>query len=274
MTAEKITLTGVKETLLITLYGKGEESRLTGSLLRDRFAAEVIGRIDYDFSKLQVGRDDMVGLATRAYRFDQCARAFIAAHPDAIVLHLGCGLDSRIFRLDPPATVRWFDVDYPEVIALRHRLYPAQAAGTMIGSSVTDPSWLDTIPADAPALIIAEGLLMYLSEAEVGDLLGALTTRLPGGELVFDGFNRLGIRLAQSNRMIKATGATLNWNIDEPRELEVLVPKLRFVAELMIYDPAEAAQFRRFSLPARLAIRVMHAVPGFRRIGRLLRYRF
>lgn len=274
MSREKIDLRGVKETLLITLYGKAGESRMPDSLLKDRFAAEVVDRIDYDFSRLKMRPDDLVGLAIRAYRIDQWTRAFIDAHEQAVVLHLGCGLDSRIFRIAPPATVRWFDVDYPEVIALRRRLYPAQPEATMIASSVTDPAWREQLPSAGPALIIAEGLLMYLSEAAVKDLLGALTHRMGGGELVFDGFNRLGARLAAASRMVRATGATFGWTLESPRELERLVPGLRLVEDRMIYDPADTEQFARFSLPARLAIHAMCLIPAFRRLGRLMRYRF
>jgi len=65
------------------------------------------------------------------------------------MLHLGCGLDSRVYRIDPPASVRWFDVDYPEVIALRRHLYPERAGYRVIGSSLADLSWLAEVPGDA-----------------------------------------------------------------------------------------------------------------------------
>ncbi|WP_208719834.1 class I SAM-dependent methyltransferase [Amycolatopsis circi] len=76
-------------------------------------------------------------------------------------------MDSRAFRLDPPSGVRWFDVDLPDVIALRRKLYSADDGYRTIAASVTDSGWLDEIPADRPTLILAEGLLRYLREAEV-----------------------------------------------------------------------------------------------------------
>jgi O-methyltransferase involved in polyketide biosynthesis len=99
-------LTGEKETLLITLFAKAAESRLSDSLLSDTFAAEAVRRLDYDFARLKVTRDMMVGLAMRARMLDDWVRAFIAANPGASVLHLGCGLDIRVFRVDPPRGVR------------------------------------------------------------------------------------------------------------------------------------------------------------------------
>src|SRR6266700_737498 len=67
-------------------------------------------------------------IATRAATFDLLASRYLADHPDATVLHLGCGMDSRVYRLDPPATVDWFDVDYPDVIDLRRQLFPERSA--------------------------------------------------------------------------------------------------------------------------------------------------
>lgn len=271
MTSEKVTLTKEKETLLITVYAKSEESRLPDTLLHDRFAAEAVSRIDYDFSKLKVGRDDMIGVAMRAHIFDGWTREFLSRHPDATVLHLGCGLDSRIFRIDPPPSVRWFDVDYPEVIALRRRLYPERDGYTLIGSSVTEPNWLNEVPADRPTLIIAEGLLVYLRQDAVLPLLERLTSYFPSGEIAFDVFSRLGVRLGNHHRSIRVTGASLLWSVDDLRELERQIPKLKRVTELMAYDPRQVA---RMSWMSRLAIRVFAAVPSLGRLCRLVRYQF
>ncbi|MDC0743017.1 class I SAM-dependent methyltransferase [Polyangium mundeleinium] len=268
---EKVTLSEEKETLLITVYGKAEESRLPDSLLRDRFAADAIRRVDYDFSKLKVRRDDMISLAIRAHLLDGWTRDFLARHPDATVLHLGCGLDSRVFRVDPPASVRWFDVDYPEVIALRRRLYPERAGYTLLGSSLTAPQWLDEVPADRPAMIVAEGVLPYLREDEVPRLFGRLTAHFPAGECAFDCYSRLGVRLLRRHHSIKATGASVHWGLDDPHELEVQVPKLVFLTEMSSHDPAQLA---RMSRVARLSYRVFMAIPALKKAGRMVRYGF
>jgi O-methyltransferase involved in polyketide biosynthesis len=271
MESGKVSLTQEKETLLITLFAKAGESHLPDSLLSDTLAAETVQRIEYDFARLKVSRDLMVGMAIRARTLDDWVRTFIAAKPDATVLHLGCGLDTRVFRVNPSQSVHWFDVDYPEVIALRRRLYPERAGYTLIGSSVVEPAWLEQVPADKPAMVVAEGLTMYLREEEVQHLFTAITTRLPSGEAAFDAFSRLGVWVVQRQRSVRATGATLHWGIDDPRELEELVPRLRFFAEVPAYDPAHA---HRFSLPGRISVRLLMGLPPIRRLGRFLRYRF
>lgn len=276
MQTETVALTREKETLLITLWAKAGESLLPDSLLKDRFAAEVAARIDYDFARLKVDRDLMVGLAMRAHTLDDWTRDFLADHADAIVLHLGCGLDSRVFRIDPPAGIDWYDVDYPEVIALRQKLYPARADYRLIGSSVTEPGWLDAVPRDRPVMIVAEGLLPYLPEEEVPLLLERLARHCPSGEIVFDAYSPLGLKLIALQPSIRATGAVLHWALDDPAELERQVPGLELVTELTAYDPGgyDPQQIARMSWPARFAMQFFSLVPLLARIGLLLRYRF
>lgn len=276
MQTETVALTREKETLLITLWARAGESLLPDSLLKDRFAAEAVARLDYDFARLRVDRDLMVGLAMRAHTLDGWTRDFLADNRDAMVLHLGCGLDSRVFRIDPPAGIDWYDVDYPEVIALRQKLYPSRADYHLIGSSVTELGWLDGLPQDRPAMIVAEGLLPYLPEEEVPLLLERLVRHVPAGEIVFDAYSPLGLSLVALQPSIRATGAELRWALDDPARLERQVPGLELVRELTAYDPDgyDPAQIARMSWPARLAMQIFSLMPPLARIGLLLRYRF
>lgn len=266
-----VNLTREQETLLITLYAKAGESALPGSLLNDTYAAEAVRRIDYDFSRLKVARKLMIGLAIRAHTLDTWTREFMAAHPGCTVLHLGCGLDTRVFRVDPPADVAWFDVDFPAVIDLRRQLYPDRPGYRLVGASVLEDGWLNEVPRDRPAMVVAEGLIMYLEVAEIQQLFQALTSHLPGGEAAFDAFSRLGVKLIGQQRSLRATGATLKGGIDDPHALEALVPGLRFVAEVPAYDPSQVHRFGRLT---QWAFQLFLAVPALRRLGRFLRYQF
>jgi O-methyltransferase involved in polyketide biosynthesis len=68
-------------------------------------------------------------------------------------------MDSRVFWVDPPASVSRFDVDYPDVIDLRRQLLPARHGHDyhLIGAPLEDLRWLDEVPRDRPGLLIAEG---------------------------------------------------------------------------------------------------------------------
>lgn len=276
MAGEKVTLRGAQETLLVTLCAKAQESRLPDSLLQDGFAAKALAGIDYDFAGLGIDRDMMIGIALRAHVIDGWTRDFLARHPDATVLHLGCGLDSRVFRIAPPARIRWFDVDYPAVIALRRRLYPERAGCALLASSITEPGWLGAVPRDRPAFVIAEGVLPYLPSEEVLLLLERVSDHFPGGEIVFDAYSRLGLALIAWHPSIRATGAALLWSLDDPEDLLEQMPRLELVEELIGYGPDgyDPAQVARMSLFTRLAIPVMGMIPALARIARLLRFRF
>ncbi len=271
MAGEKVHLRKEKETLLITLYGKALDSREEDSVLHDRLADELVRKIDYDFEKVKLRRDQWLGLAMRARILDRWTTEFIKENPGATVLNLGCGLDSRVFRVDPPPSIAWFDVDYPEVVELRRRLLPQRQGYRMIGASVTEPHWLNDVPGDRPVMILAEGLFPYLKEYDGIEMLRRLMNHFPRGELAFDGYNRFGVRLIQSAPPIKATGATLHWAIGDPKELEKLVPRLRFAGEFTSYNPEQIA---RFSLLTRLVLVLWKLIPVLRRAGQLLRYRF
>jgi methyltransferase (TIGR00027 family) len=188
MTTEKVDFTGVQSTMLVTLLLRALDSKEKEPILGDHFAAEAVDRIDYDWTRLDkpsITRNRF-GLALRAKQFDDWAADFVRRNPDATVLQLACGLDSRAFRLDLPAGVRWFDVDLPDVMELRRKLYDETDDYRMIAASVTDEAWLGEIPADQPVLIIPEGLVMYLHETEVRQLLRRLTDHFRTGELIFD----------------------------------------------------------------------------------------
>lgn len=271
MAGEKVDLTGEKETLLITLYGKALESRRPHSRLKDRFAEAAVRVIDYDFSRLRVDDSLATGLAIRALALDDWTRAFLARHADAVILHLGCGLDTRVFRIDPPVRVEWFDVDYPEVAELRRKLYPTRESHHIVAASVTEPDWLDKVPRDRPTMIVAEGLTPYLREEQGIQLFKDLVGHLAGGEVVFDAYSRFGLRILRLNPSFHATGAEVHWSIEDPRRLEVQVPGLRLMEDVSAYRPEHAAGMRL--LPG-LFIRLWHHVPALRKIGRLLRYRF
>ena len=272
MPSEKVHLTKEEETALGTLYFRAHDSRSKQPILRDQAAEEAVSRIDYDFRKVKLPKSSALGLLLRAKQLDRWTAAFLAEHPEATVLHLGCGLDSRVERLDPPKSVRWYDLDYPEVIALRQRIFSHQRDGYhLIGSSVTDPSFLDQIPSDRPAMIVAEGLFLYLSDQEVKQLLQRLTNHFKSGQVAFDAYSRLSLRLASLSPAIAKLGVAFRWSIDDPRELEQGVPRLQLVTELTATETPDIA---RLSWRVRALSRMTNHLPVLRRLYRFLLYRF
>lgn len=253
-----MTLREEQETLLIPLWGKAVEGRRGDPILVDPKAAEVLSRIDYDFSRLAVPRKTSVMMALRAKKLDDLLGAFLAEHPGGLVLHLGCGLDSRCERVPHPAA-RWVDLDLPDVIALRRELFEASGRDRMIAASVTEEGWPPTVEPGGPAMAIAEGLLMYLREEEVRGLLLRLHERWPGLRVAFDAFSSLTVRSVSRHRSLRRTGATVRWGLDDPGTVEAWVPGARLREEWAFADSAELGKLgpldrALYRLSGRLAV--------------------
>ena len=102
MTNSKIKpeLNGVAETMLLTFYARAQYSRSPRHAFYDAKAVELVERLDYDFSK--ASRDVAMGSGTiaRTIVFDELVQAFLQKHPDATVVNIACGLDTRVYRMD------------------------------------------------------------------------------------------------------------------------------------------------------------------------------
>ncbi len=261
MTTEKVDFSSVRWgsvewTNLVTLYLRAYESRSAQPILGDTAAADAVDRIDYDFKRIHrtsFPASNQYLVALRAKQLDDWCADFLARHPDAVVLHLGCGLDGRAFRLAVPPSASWYDVDQPSVIGLRRRLYDDTAHYRMIGSSVTELQWLDQIPTGRPTLVVAEGLLMYLPEDEVRRLLQRLIDRFAGGEMHFDTLSALAPLLSKV-----FTRGIIKWGIRDARTIATWNPRLRFLEQ----SPALSGYERIPSPAVRLIYKLMWMTAG------------
>ena len=229
MSGEKIQLTSEQQTLLITLYSKARGC--PKNFFYDAKAQEILSQVDYDFEGLHVPTGTNLTVCLRARQMDDYVSEFLKESPDGRVIHLGCGLDSRCCRVEHPQA-DWYDLDLPEVIELRKKFYETTAGYTMLSSSVTEHSWMDKIPQDdRPVILVAEGLSMYLAEADVKALILAIQRRFPGCRLIFDAYSTLTVRNVSRHPSIRATGAKIVWGIDDPRDLETWGENINLVDE-------------------------------------------
>jgi O-methyltransferase involved in polyketide biosynthesis len=265
----QIHLTDVQKTLLITLYAKAMDYRSASPILGDAKADEMVGRIDYDFTKLNSwGNDNLI--VVRAKQYDAWIQEFIRDTPACVVLNLGCGLDTRVTRIDPPPAVSWFDVDFPDVIQLRRNFYADGPGYRMLASSLTDPAWLAEVPAGQPVMIVAEGVLEYLTTEEVKKLLNRLTDRFPHGILAFDVMNTFAIQSAKSAAN-EPTAGLHTWEVNDLREVDALDPKLKRDRSIPVF---RSSYIGKLPVGYRLLYGAMALVPKFRDMIRLLHYQF
>ena len=220
-------LSGVAETLLIPLYVRALESQRPDALLKDERAVAFVTQRESAFWRIkQIKMDDhdKVALILRNREFDRYARGFLARNPDAVVVHIGCGLDARFERVDN-GQVEWYDLDLPEVIELRRKLIGNEGRRYhLLSGSVFDSVWLDVVKVHSqrPFLFLAEGVLMYFKEEQVRSFVLTLRDHFQGAELVCDAFSPFIVRANNLRLRLSSTkiGARYHWGLRNGEDVE------------------------------------------------------
>ena len=156
-------LTPVERTAFVTQYARALDSRWPTPILGDTLADDIVAKIDYDFDAMGVPSSAVRQTALRAKMLDERVRSFVSEHADAVVVDLGAGLGTAMLRVAPPATVDWYSVDLPNVIALRDELVPAGDHAYSVAASLADDSWTEQIPSDRPTMLIADVRVLHPS---------------------------------------------------------------------------------------------------------------
>jgi O-methyltransferase involved in polyketide biosynthesis len=186
-TRQQVTLSGVSETALLTLYARAGEARRPDAVIDDPMAIALVDSIHFDFAKFRTSHHQ--GIALRARAFDIQTQSFLAQHPSATVVALAEGLQTSFWRLDaatPDGQFRWLTVDLPPIIDVRTRLLPPSPRVSVCAQSALDYSWMDSVDPSAGVIITAEGLLMYLQPEQALGLITECAKRFPGGQMLFD----------------------------------------------------------------------------------------
>ena len=196
----KIEKNTVQETLIIPLYSRKLCSELYPSIYRDETAVRLIDKIDYDFSdaaKSSRGLMQRFGSLEVAMRQNDLAfevRNYLKAHPKAAVVNLGCGLDGTGRACDN-GSCKIYNLDYPDVIAVRNELLPAGEREENIPCDLNDTEWFTKIDASNGAIFFASGVFYYFLTEQVKALVQKTADAFPGGVLVFDAANRTAVKM-------------------------------------------------------------------------------
>ena len=88
-----------------------------------------------------------------------------------------------------------YNLDFPDVIALRQQLLPAGEREQNIPCDLKDPAWFDKIGASGGAVFFASGVFYYFLTEQVKALVQRMADAFPGGVLVFDAANRTAVKM-------------------------------------------------------------------------------
>ena len=217
----------VQETLIIPLYGRKVCSDKFPQLFKDTEAERICGLLDYDFSQKGKKMESGAGLfgalevAQRQYDLGWEVKHYLKSHPKAAVANLGCGLDDT-FRKCDNGYCRGYNIDMPDVIAVRNEILPAGEREINIASDLNDYEWMDRIDAKEGAVFYAAGVFYYFRREDVKRLLITMGEHFPGGVVVFDSCNRRGAKMMTKTWLkeagIKDVGAF--FSIEDKSEIE------------------------------------------------------
>ena len=219
------TLDNLSETYLAPLYWKAMESQRPDAMIKDEKAVELVKQMGLDFSEVrQIKMNELLQAMRIIFtrEMDRYARDFIGRHLDAAVVHIGCGLDSRFERVDN-GRVEWYDLDLPEVIALRQQFLRDEGERYhLLACSILEDDWIEVVKRHSQRhfLFLAETVFVYFTKTQVKSLVLKLRDHFPGSELVFDGWKPFEVWLGNRYLSNSLYAGLMQWGLWSGKELE------------------------------------------------------
>lgn len=210
-------MNSVNKTLYIPLYGKAFVSR-KGIILNDPKAEEIWAAEGFPLRGKSASKWLAYYMGMRSAVFDRWLTSRLEADPSASVVHIGCGMDSRCDRVGSWGGT-WFDVDFPEVIQERSRYYQEDDSYKMLSADVRSADWLERLP-EGNAIIVMEGVSMYLTPEELQQLLERLAAHFDGIHLMADCYTEFAAKASKFKNPINDVGVTRVYGLDDPKVLE------------------------------------------------------
>lgn len=210
-------MNNVNKTLYIPLYGKAYVSD-KGILLQDPKAQEIWAAEGFPLKGKSRSKWLAYYMGMRSAVFDRWLRSQMEADPAAVILHIGCGLDSRCLRVGARDHL-WFDIDFPDVISERKRYYCETEGYKMHAADIRSADWLSQIPA-GNAIIVLEGVSMYLTTQELLQTLAQIVDHFNRISILMDCYTEFAARASKVKNPINDVGVTQVYGLDDPKILE------------------------------------------------------
>ena len=227
--SEKLQFGDIQETALVTLAIRASETARPNPRIRDEKAAEIIRDLGVDVSKYDPFLSHE-GVVARTIMFADALRALIDVHPDAICINLGCGFDDKFSQVDN-GQIEWYDVDLPDQIAVRRKVYQDRPRCTMLEGDALDGAWTAQLPKDRPVIVVMEGVLEYFTKDQTATCLRMLCDSFEHGWLVAEMNSMFIVKHSKQHDAIKNTNATFKWGTDSGEEFVELEPRLQLISE-------------------------------------------
>jgi len=199
-------MNNVNQTLYIPLYGKAYVSR-KGIILNDKKAEKIWAAEGFELKGKSASKWLAYYMGMRSKVFDNWLENKIQKSKDAVILHIGCGMDSRVLRVGTKS-YHWYDIDFPEVIKERRRYYIENEYYHMLEADVREADWLHNISQKKRAIIVMEGVSMYLQIEELKAVLQNICVHFEQAELLMDCYTTFAAKASKHKNPINDVGVT------------------------------------------------------------------
>ncbi len=207
----------VNKTLYIPLYGKSEVSKKK-IIINDPSAEKIWEKENFKVTGKAKSKWLTYNMAMRARIFDDWVCEMLKNNPNAIVLHVGCGLDSRFLRVTEKYQT-WIDADFPDVIDTRKKYYSENENYKMRSFNATEPDGLKDFPDNECAIVVFEGISMYLKNNELNEFFRALSDKYVKLHVLMDVYTVFGAKASKYKNPINNVGVTTVWGIDNVEDV-------------------------------------------------------
>ncbi len=256
----------VNKTLYIPLYGKAYVSE-RGLILTDRKAGEIWAAEGFPLKGKAKSKWLAYYMGMRAAVFDDWLKEQLRDPADTVVLHIGCGMDNRIGRVGTTACP-WYDIDFPEVIEERRRYYRDDDLYRMTEADVRQPEWLAALPAVGRAVVVMEGVSMYLRADELQALFRTLQQHFGRVQLLMDSYTSFAAKASKRRNPVREVGVTEVYGFDDPT-LPAAQTDMVFVKE---HDMTPARLIRELEGFERFVFKAVYAGRISKKLYRLYEY--
>ena len=210
-------MNGVNKTLYISLYGKALVSS-KNIIIRDKKAEEIWSKEGFELKGKSKSKWLAYYMAMRAAIYDEWLEKEISSDSEAIVMHIGCGMDSRIERVSVQSKM-WYDIDFPDVIEERRKYYAETDTYHMLAADMRTDAWKEYIEAGQKAIIVLEGVSMYFNPEELNELLSNLAKHFDSVKILMDCYTERAAKVSKYKNPINDVGVTTVYGYDKPEEL-------------------------------------------------------
>ena len=219
----------IQETALIPLAIKASETARPNARIKDLKAKEIIDTLGVDVSKYDPFMSHE-GVVARTIMFRDALTKLLKQYPDALCINLGCGFDDKFSQVDN-GRLQWFDVDLPDQIAVRRKVYQDRDRCVMLDGSALESAWTETLPKADMNLIVMEGVLEYFSKEQVKTCLNMLCDSFAHGYLIAELHPPFLEKHSKQHDAVKHTNATFGWGTKSGKEYLTLEPRMQLVSE-------------------------------------------